>query len=422
MSILKPLYENHEGNLYFDGVSCIDLAKEYGTPLYVYSEERIRDNYGRLSRALKRMYSKVRVLYAMKANSNLEILRVLREEGCGIDAVSPGEVYLALAAGYKNKEILFTGTSVSIEELNYLLATGVNINVDSGSQLEKILKKKIPDTISVRLNPQLGAGHHEHVITAGSDVKFGVWEDEAVKLISDAKEAGVKNFGLHMHIGSGIMDSDHHVRAGERLLEVAGRIRRSVGVSLSFIDLGGGIGVPYKPEEEEVDLDEYSRKVVGLFKSKIDEYDLGEPELWLEPGRYIVADSGALLTQVTTVKITPARKFVGVDAGFNTLLRPVLYGAYHHILAASQLDGPPEKVDVYGPLCESGDFFARDREMPQVSEGDLLAMLTAGAYGYSMSSQYNARPRPAEVMVRAGVARVIRRRESFEDLKKGQEP
>ena len=422
MSILKPLYENHEGNLYFDGVSCIDLAKEYGTPLYVYSEERIRDNYGRLSRALKRMYSKVRVLYAMKANSNLEILRVLREEGCGIDAVSPGEVYLALAAGYKNKEILFTGTSVSIEELNYLLATGVNINVDSGSQLEKILKKKIPDTISVRLNPQLGAGHHEHVITAGPDVKFGVWEDEAVKLISDAKEAGVKNFGLHMHIGSGIMDSGHHVRAGERLLEVAGRIRRSVGVSLSFIDLGGGIGVPYKPEEEEVDLDEYSRKVVGLFKSKIDEYDLGEPELWLEPGRYIVADSGALLTQVTTVKITPVRKFVGVDAGFNTLLRPVLYGAYHHILAASQLDGPPEKVDVYGPLCESGDFFARDREMPQVSEGDLLAMLTAGAYGYSMSSQYNARPRPAEVMVRAGVARVIRRRESFEDLKKGQEP
>jgi diaminopimelate decarboxylase len=420
MSILKPPYENRDGNLYLDGVSCVNLAEKYETPLYVYSEQRIRDNYRRLIKAFQKRYKKVRVLYAMKANSNLEVLRVLREEGCGIDAVSPGEVYLALEAGFNNRQILFTGTSVGKDELKYLIDRGVDINVDSASQLDKILEERVPEMISVRVNPQLGAGHHEHVITAGHDVKFGVWEDEAVKLISRAMEAGVERFGLHMHIGSGIMDADHHVKAGERLLEVAGRIRRSVGVSLSFIDLGGGIGVPYRPEEKEVDLDDYSRKIVGLFVSKITEHELGEPELWLEPGRFLVADSGALLTRVTTVKTTPARRFLGVDAGFNTLLRPVLYGAYHYIVAASNIDGPPDKVDVYGPLCESGDFFARDRDIPRVSEGDLLAVLTTGAYGYSMSSQYNARPRPAEVMVRDGVIKVIRRRESFEDLVRGE--
>jgi len=187
-----------------------------------------------------------------------------------------------------------------------------------------------------------------------------------------------------------------------------------------FIDLGGGIGVAYRPEEEQIDLDAFMDSWFGFIKEKLDEFGLGEPEIWLEPGRYIVAESGVILTRVTTLKSSPGKEFVGVDAGFNTLIRPAMYGSYHHILNASGMNNQIQTYDVYGPLCESGDIFARDRAIPKVREGDLLAIMNAGAYGFSMASNYNSRPRPAEVMVLAGESRLVRKRETMGDLLQGQ--
>ena len=205
-----------------------------------------------------------------------------------------------------------------------------------------------------------------------------------------------------MHIGSGILDVEPYVAAVEKLLSIAKRVHDEVGISFEFIDIGGGFGVPYQPEDKEFDLTGFASKVVVPFKSKVAEYGLGKPFLCVEPGRYLVSDASMLLTTVNTVKVTPTKKFVGVDAGFNTLIRPTMYGSYHPILVANKLTAPEkETYDVVGPICESGDALAKDRKLPKIEEGDFLAVLNAGAYGYSMSSQYNSRPRAAEILIRA---------------------
>jgi diaminopimelate decarboxylase len=420
----QPLHEpleNRKGKLYFDGVSAIELAEKFDTPLYVVSESRIRENYKRLHEALSRNYRKIRVYYAAKANSNLSVLKILETEGAYLDAVSPGEVSMALATGFPPERILFTGTSVRNDELKFLAGSNVTVNIDSLSQLDRLLKITVPDILSVRVNPEIGAGHHEHCITAGKNTKFGLWENDALKAYKTAKKAGVKRFGIHMHVGSGVLGVEPFVLALDKLLSVAKKVHDKTGVSFEFVDMGGGLGVPYKPEDKELDLALFSEEVLSLFKSKIEEYELGEPFFCVEPGRYIVCDASILLTIVNTVKVTPYKKFVGVDAGFNTLVRPTMYGSYHQVLVANKL-GAPEKetYDVVGPICESGDILAKDRRLPTIQEGDLLAVLNAGAYGYAMSSQYNARPRAAEVLVKNGKCALIREREHLDDLISGQ--
>ncbi len=224
-----------------------------------------------------------------------------------------------------------------------------------------------------------------------------------------------------MHIGSGILEVEPYVLAVDKLLSIAKRIHEEVGISFDFIDIGGGFGVPYKPEDKEFDLTEFAARVVTPFKAKVSEYGLGKPFLCIEPGRYIVCDSSILLTKVNTVKVTPSKKFVGVDAGFNTLVRPTMYGSYHPILVANKLGtADKETYDVVGPICESGDAFAKDRELPIIEEGDLLAVLNAGAYGFSMSSQYNSRPRAAEVLIRQGKSFLVREREQLDNLTSNQ--
>ena len=419
--MIKSPLENINGVLHIDGVSTLKLAEEYGTPLYVIGEKKIRENYRRLAAAFTRNYEKVRILYSAKANTNLSVLKILKSEGAGIDTVSAGEIFLALEAGFSPSQILYTGTSVSDEELDYVLENSVIINVDSLSQFKKMLKKAVPQTLSVRINTEFGAGHHEYTVTASKTSKFGVDGKTAMEIYSTAKDLGVENFGIHMHIGSGIMQVDPFIKAAEKLLEIAEEIHRQLGISFNFIDLGGGIGVPYKPEEKEVDIENFAEKLADFLKEKLGQYELGQPELWLEPGRYLVAESGVLLTKVSMVKETPYRKFVGVDAGFNTLIRPAMYGSYHHMVLANRLDAPlAENYDVVGPLCESGDVLARDRCLPEISEGDILAILSVGAYGYAMSSQYNSRPRAAEVLVKDGRCELIRERENLQDLVRGQ--
>jgi diaminopimelate decarboxylase len=415
----EPL-ENRSGKLYFDGVSAVELAEAFDTPLYVVSENRIRNNYKRLHDALTRNYGKIRVYYAAKANSNLAVLKILETEGACLDAVSPGEVFMALTTGFTPARILFTGTSVRNDELKFLADSNITVNVDSLSQLDRLLKITVPEVLSVRVNPEIGAGHHDHCITAGKNTKFGLWETDALKAYQQAKNAGVERFGIHMHVGSGVLNVEPFLLALDKLLSVAKKVSEEVGVSFEFMDMGGGIGVPYKPEDKELDLALFSEKVLSLFKSKVDEYDLGDPFFCVEPGRYLVCDASILLTRVNTVKATPFKRFAGVDAGFNTLVRPTMYGSYHHVLVANKLDAPEEETyDVAGPVCESGDLLARDRRLPKVEEGDLLAVLNAGAYGYAMSSQYNARPRAAEVLVKDGKCAVTRERETLDDLVSG---
>jgi len=415
------VFENKNGVLNIDGVSASRLVKEFDTPLYVMSERRIRNNFRRLKDALTKQYDKVRIFYSTKANTNLSVLRILQTEGAWLDAVSPGEVFLALKAGFPPEKILFTGTSVRNSELKFVVDSGVTMNVDSLSQLRRLIKFHVPLFLSVRANPEVGAGHHEHCITGGKDSKFGIWENDVVEAYKIAMKVGVKKFGIQMHIGSGILGAEPFLPALEKLLEIAGLVHRETDIKFEFIDVGGGVGVPYKPEEKPLDIDEFAKKVLNLFQEKTREYGLGEPWFYIEPGRYVVCDAVVLLTSVNTVKVTPYRKFVGVDAGFNTLIRPAMYGSYHPIVVANKLNEPEtETYDIAGPLCESGDFLARDRKLPRIEEGDLLAVLNAGAYGFSMSSQYNSRPRCAEVLVKDGKCALVRERESLETLLVGQ--
>ncbi|MBS7630913.1 diaminopimelate decarboxylase [Candidatus Bathyarchaeota archaeon] len=415
--MIKPPLSNRDGRLFIEEVSTLRLAEEYDTPLYVVSETKIRENYRRLSSALSSRYPKTRILYAAKANTNISILKILRSEGAFLDTVSPGEVFTAFKAGFKPGELLYTGTSVRNDELEYLLKSKILINVDSLSQLRRILDIEAPKTISFRVNPKAGAGHHKHVITAGAKAKFGLWEDEALEAYRIARDRGVEKFGIQMHIGSGILELSPYLKGVEKFFKILGKIGRSVGISFEFIDLGGGLGVPYRPEQNEINIEHFSDEVARLFREGVKQFGLEEPELWIEPGRYLIADAGILLTKVNTLKSNPTRKFAGVDAGFNTLIRPILYGSYHHILVANKLDEEPtETYDVVGPICESGDALARDRRLPRLSEGDLLAVLNAGAYGFSMCSNYNSRPKPAEALVKKDEHTLIRARESFEDL------
>ncbi|MDI6643832.1 MAG: diaminopimelate decarboxylase [Methanobacteriaceae archaeon] len=412
------LKTNEKGNLVIGGADTTKLAEDYGTPLYVVDESKIRENYQRLYKAFIKHYSDFKIFYACKANTNLAVMRILEQEGSSIDAVSPGEIYTALLAGFEPSRILFTGNNVTDDELRFAVASGVKINVDSVSQLQRLSKITKPSNldISFRVNPKVGAGHHEHCITGGDLSKFGIMEEEAVDVYRIAKDLGFNPIGIHAHIGSGILDPEPFIMAVKTLMDVAGRVSNEVGIKFQFIDFGGGLGIPYLPEESKLDIELFAKEITNLYKDKLKEYNLGKPYMYIEPGRYIVGDASILLTRVNTIKQS-YRKFAGVDAGFNTLLRPSMYGSYHHIVCANKpFAQPVQNIDIAGNVCESGDLFARDRPMPDIQEGDLLAILNAGAYAFSMSSQYNSRPKTMEVLVNQGNSDIIRERETFADV------
>ncbi len=412
------LKTNKKGNLTIGGADALELADQYKTPLYVIDEERIKYNYKRIYDAFSIQYSDFKIFYACKANTNLAVMKILKNEGSGIDAVSPGEIYTSLMIGFDPSKILYTGNNVTDEELKYAVNSGVRINLDSVSQLRKL--SKIPEAqgmeISFRVNPMVGAGHHDHCITGGPMSKFGVMEKESVDVYNMAKDLGFKPVGIHTHIGSGILDPEPFMLAVKTLMDIAGRVAEDADIKFDFIDFGGGIGIPYTPDESKLDIKSFAVKITDLYNDKLGEYGLGKPTMCIEPGRYLVGDASVLLTRVNTIKHS-YRTFVGVDAGFNTLLRPTMYGSYHHIVAAHKpLSEPTQKIDIAGDVCESGDLFARDRPMPDLEEGDLLAILNAGAYSFSMSSHYNSRPKPAEVLISKDESNIIRERETFADL------
>ncbi len=420
LRLLADSYSNKDGVLFIEELSSIDIAERFGTPVYVTSESRLRENYRRLYKAFSRL-SRFRLFYAVKANSNLAVLTVLRQEGAWADCSCPAEIYEARIAGFNGERLLYTGNYNSREELRFALDAGVTINFDDPSMLNKLPSNAKLNGICFRINPGIGKGGREGLVFAGPDAKFGSSEDHAIKGYKKAKEMGAKSFGIHMMTGSNVLDPRYFPAITEVLMDIAGRIAKETGIEFEFVNIGGGFGVPYTDNETPLPIDEVAKSVVDIFKSKLDEYRMGSPTLAAEPGRYLVADTTVLLARVCHVKKSE-KTFVGIDAGMNTLLRPALYKAYHPLLTANRLNEEDvEQVNICGQICENTDIIARDRSMPRMQEGDLLAIFNAGAYGFSMSSQYNNRPRAAEVIVLKDSAELIRRRESIHDLLEGQQ-
>jgi diaminopimelate decarboxylase len=394
------------------GASVAELAREYGTPLYVYEEELIRERFRQFRDAIG--YRPLRLMYACKANSNLEVMRALIEEGCGIDATSPGEVFFAVEAGCRPADVMLTGSNITDAEMAMVRHYGVMINMDSVRQLERYGEKYPGTEVSLRINPEIGAGGHEHVVTGGPDVKFGIMHDRLPEALGIANLHGLKVVGAHMHIGSNILDHKPFIEAAKVFLESVKLLP-----DLRFVDLGGGFGVPYGPDQKDADLAAFGKSVTGMFGGLCGEYGR-ELELVFENGRFYVAQAGHLLVRVVDVKKTRTHVFVGTDSGFTHLIRPALYGAYHGVVNCTRPGTREIEVSVVGNICETGDYFARHRMLPEPLPGDILSIENAGAYSYSMASPYNGRPRPAEVMVSGGKSRIIRSRESYVDLLRGQ--
>jgi len=416
--IKKPL-ENRNGVLYIGNCNTLELAQTYDTPLYVYDENRIRENFRNLYGAFSKNYRKFKLYYAIKSNNNLALLKILKSEGAGVDVSCPAEIYLAKKAGFAKDKILYSGVYHRNEELKYAIEADIPINLEDVSQIDRLFKFGNPKFLSFRINPGIGSGKFKGLVFAGPDAKFGIIERDVLKAYEKAKAYGVKSFGIHMMTGSCVLNEDYFVEVTEKLMDIAGMVAKKLNISFELVDIGGGFGVPYHPEEKEINIESMGKKVCQKFKEKLEQYELGAPFLLAEPGRYLVCDSSVLLTRVHSIK-NGYKKFIGVDAGMNTLIRPMLYNAYHEILAANNLDSnPAEKVSIVGPICENTDQLAKDRMMPAIAEGDLLAVLNAGAYGYGMSSQYNNRPRPAEALVNNGKHELIRKRETYDDLISG---
>ncbi len=419
-------FEN--GVLHIGNVAAIAIAERYGTPVYVYDAEILNAQMERVKAAFAAI--PFRPFYAMKANGSLAILDRIRKSGFGCDAVSPGEIYIARQAGFAPDQIWFTCSNVSDDDLRRVGDAQIVINVNSLSEIDRILALDLSNPIALRINPDVGAGHHVDVVTAGGGVKFGIDLAEIRDARMIVEDSGRKIVGLHAHIGSGIDELAPLIESGRRLLELSTDFS-----NLRWLNFGGGLSVPYRPSDREFPIEEYGAQLARIADRLLRARDL---TAILEPGRYVVGPCGVLLARVTAKRISGGLWWAGVDTGFNHLVRPSKYGAYHHIVNASRgseaslretfdASRMGEELVVAGNLCESGDVFTRDapgnvtpRKMDPTSVGDLVAFCDAGAYGFSMASHYNARLLPSEVLIDGQSMQLIRDRQSMEDLVRGQ--
>ena len=399
---------------FFQGVDPTELAEKYGTPLYVYNERILRER----CRDLKNLvtYPNFVVDYSAKANGNLAFLQIVKSEGLEVDAMSPGEIFVEKMAGFEPHEIFYICNNVSEEEMLYAIKEGVITSVDSLSQLEQYGRLNPGGEVAIRFNPGVGAGHHEKVVTAGKKTKFAVSPEFIPQVKEILKKYDLKLIGINQHIGSLFMTGEAFVKSIASLLEIAKQFE-----NLKFIDMGGGFGIPYKKEFDEapLDLKDLGKHIDEALYKFAEEYG-SQVTFRIEPGRYISAESSVILGTVHSVKYNHDKKFVGTDIGFNVLQRPIMYDSYHGVEVFRKSDVKSEKdetVTVVGNICERGDILAKDRTLPEIFEKDTLCVLDAGAYGFAMSSNYNNRLRPAEVLIRENNEVVlIRERDTFEDL------
>jgi diaminopimelate decarboxylase len=404
------------GELYCERVPLARLADEVGTPAYVYSGDQLVDHYRQFDRALGSYPHWI--CYSVKANGNLVLLRLLARAGAAFDIVSGGELHRVLAAGGSAGKVVFSGVGKTAEEMDYALREGIAVfNCESAEELrllsERASRLKRTARAALRVNPHVVAPTHPHIATGLREHKFGIEIGVAERLYAEAQGwQGLALEGLSCHIGSQIFDLRPIEQAVKKVVELAGRLRKR-GFVVRHLDAGGGLGVAYRPEERPPSIAEYGRRIVACVKGS-------GLQLRVEPGRALVAETGILLTRVVRSKMTGSKRFVIVDAAMNDLIRPSLYGAHHEIRPLRRMRPSPRLADIVGPVCETGDFFARDRALPAVEPDDLLAIFTAGAYGMVLSSNYNARPRPAEIVVRGSRWSMARERESYGDLLRGE--
>lgn len=394
------------------GVDLLSVAEEFGTPVYVYDAEIVSRQYERIQSAFPDVA--LRIKYACKANTNLSMLKYIRSLGAGLDAVSIEEVETGIHCGFLPEEILFTPNGVAYEEIRRAVALGVTINIDNLSVLELFgheYADKVP--CCIRFNPHIQAGGNPHIQTGHIDSKFGISVYQLRHVERIVQSCGMKVEGIHIHTGSEILDSSVFLRMAELMFDMAGSFPH-----LRFIDFGSGFKVAYKEGDVTTDIEELGQELTKQFKAFCQQYGR-DLELWFEPGKFLVSESGVLLVKANVVKQTLATVFVGVDSGQNHLIRPMFYDAYHDIVNVSNPAGKQRIYSIVGYICET-DTFGSDRRLSEVCEGDILAIRNAGAYGYSMSNNYNSRPRPSEVMILDGKPRLIRRRETLEDLFRNQ--
>ena len=388
------------------------IATEFGTPVYVYHGEKIKEQYQKLVSAFQGIDT--RFFYASKALTNIHILNHIDSLGCGIDCSSINEVKLALHAGVKPDKILYTSNGIAFEEIEEAVGHGVHVNIDSLSNLEKFGQKyghSYP--VGIRLRPNIMAGGNLKISTGHDKSKFGIPVDQADKVLALVEKYDLNIADLHIHTGSEIKDVDVFVKGIEILFDLIPKFS-----DLKFIDLGGGFKVPYKDGDSETDIQLLAQKVNEAFARHPNPG--GRPlQVWFEPGKFLVSECGYFITKVNVIKETDAATFVSVDSGFNHLIRPMFYDAYHRIENISNPGGAPRRYSVVGNICET-DTFAWDRTINEVREGDYLVFYNAGAYGFEMSSNFNSRYKPAEVLVKDGRAQLVRRRDVFQDLLRNQ--
>ncbi len=392
--------------------NLLQLAEEFGSPLYVYDAEKMQSQYNRLTKAFAKV-EKLKINYAVKALSNISVLKQFKKMGSGLDTVSIQEVLLGLKAGFDPKDIIFTPNGVSLEEVEMVAEMGVQINIDNLSILEQFGAKYPNTPVCIRINPHVMAGGNANISVGHIDSKFGISIHQLPHILRIVENTKMHINGIHMHTGSDILDIEVFLYAAEILFNTAKNFKE-----LDFIDFGSGFKVPYKKDDIETNVEELGKKLSKRFNDFQKEY--GRPlTLAFEPGKFLVSEAGYFLAKVNVVKQTTSTVFAGIDSGFNHLIRPMLYGSYHHIENISNPKGRQRFYSVVGYICET-DTFGTNRMISEITEGDILCFRNAGAYCFSMSSNYNSRYKPAEVLWKDGKGHLIRQRETFDDLIKNQ--
>ncbi len=409
-------FDYRDADMYCENVPVKDIAEAVGTPFYLYSYRTLVEHFRKVEEAFKEVPHLV--CFSVKANSNRAVLQALREEGAGADIVSGGELYRALQAGIPAEEMVYAGIGKTDQEIRYALESGILMfNVESGMELETLSRVAgemgATARIALRVNPDVDPHTHPYIATGLKSAKFGLSPEEAISEYE--KAAAMPNIevaGIHQHIGSQITEVGPFKESLEKIGDLMDRLKQQLGIDIRFLNIGGGFGIPYKGEEVPTPAD-YARTLTPLLRSS-------GCKVILETGRMIVGNAGVLVSRVLYRKSNEQKLFLIIDAAMNDLIRPSLYDSWHEILPVQWRERDKETVDVVGPVCESGDFMARDRKLPRLEPGELLAIMSAGAYGFTMSSNYNSRLRVAEVMVRGGAWEVVKQRESFADLVRGE--
>lgn len=393
------------------GIDPLELVEQFDAPLYIYDTAVMKRQYERLSKAFP--VQSLRINYAVKALNNINVLQYFKQLGAGLDCVSIQEVWLGLKAGFSPEDIVFTPNGVSFEEMEMAMQAGVRINIDSINMLEEFGAEYPEKPVCIRINPHIMAGEFAKTSVGHVDSKFGISIYQLPHVVRVVEALGMKVEGVHMHTGSGILDADVFLRGADILFDAARKFK-----DLEYIDFGSGFKVPYRDGDHETDIEELGEKLTSRFTDFCKEYGK-DLTLMFEPGKFLVCEGGYFLVRVNQIKQTTSTIFAQVDSGLNHLIRPMFYDAYHHIVNVSRPTEKPRIYTVVGYICET-DTFGVDRKIAEIQDGDVLAFLNAGAYCFSMASNYNSRFRPAEVMVHDGKAYLVRQRETMEDLLRNQ--